>query len=162
MKQPWVDGLESEEPLGQNCSRRTAWPQREAFERSEPSTAGVRSVSIPQTPTPSIADPKKNPSYPQRVHLHEKAHWLEVLGEVKTKLAGYRTKLEDLGSAPNRLAFEKLYAQMLGSEDQVAAAVKRLPQETGHLYEEDHHRVDDALAALDRLVQKWEAASKAG
>jgi hypothetical protein len=119
-------------------------------------------VSIPQTQTPSIADPKKNPSYPQRVHLHEKADWLVKLGEVKTKVAGYRTKLEALAGGPDRLAFEKLYAQMLGSEDQIAAAVKRLPQETGHLYEEDHHRVDDALAALERLVQKWEAATKAG
>jgi hypothetical protein len=118
-------------------------------------------VSIPQTnPTP-ILDPKKNPSYPQRVHLSEKPHWLEVLQSVETRLGEAHQKLQSLDGATNRSVFEKLYAQMQGARDQVAAAVKRLPQETGHLYEEDHHRVDDAVAALDRLFQKWDAATNA-
>jgi hypothetical protein len=119
-------------------------------------------VSIPQTQPTPIADPKKNPSYPQRVHLNEKPHWLGVLRDVETRVAEVRQKLQVIGNVANRPAFEKIYAQMLGSRDQVAAAVKRLPQETGHLYEEDHHRVDDAVAALDRLAQKWEAETKAG
>ncbi len=114
-------------------------------------------MSIPQTNGPApIADPKKNPSYPQRVHLSEKPHWLGVLQTVESRVLEAREKLQGLGNAPGREAFEKLYAQMLGARDQVQAAVKRLPLETGHLYEEDHHRIDDAVAALDRLFQKWE------
>ncbi len=108
-----------------------------------------------------VADPKKNPSYPQRVHLLEKPHWLGVLQSVETRLATPRQKLSVLGNDPKRPAFEKLYAQMLGARDQVADAVKRLPLETGGLYEEDHHRVEEAVAALDRLFQKWDAQTTA-
>lgn len=116
-------------------------------------------MSLSPSPT---ADPKKNPSYPQRVHLSEKPHWLEVLKTTQTRVDEAGTKLQALGPVANRPVFEKLYAQMQGARDQVAAAVKRLPQETGHLYEEDHHRVDDAVAALDRLFAKWETETKIG
>ena len=109
----------------------------------------------------TVADPKKNPSYPQRVHLSEKPHWEEVLRKVETRLAVPKQKLSVLGNDPKRFAFEKIYAQMQGARDQVADAVKRLPQETGGLYEEDHHRVDEAVAALDRLFAKWDAQTSA-
>ncbi len=112
-------------------------------------------------PAPTV-DPKKNPSYPQRVHLSEKPRWLGVLASVESRLDEARQSLKTLGNSPNLALFEKLYAQMLGARDQVQAAVKRLPQETGHLYEEDHHKVDDAVAALDRLFVKWDEASKVG
>ena len=104
-----------------------------------------------------VADPKQNPSYPQRVHLSEKPHWQSVLQKVEDALVVARQKLNVLGNDAKRPAFEKIYAQMLGSRDQIAQAVKRLPLETGHLYEEDHHRVDNAVEALDRLFQKWDA-----
>ena len=103
-----------------------------------------------------LADPRKNPSYPQRTHLAEKPHWLSVLQAVEDRLAIPRQKLNVLGNDPKRAAFERIYAQMLGARDQVAVAVNRLPLETGDLYEEDHHRVDDAVAALDRLFKKWD------
>ncbi len=119
-------------------------------------------MTTPQTPATTVADPKKNPSYPQRVHLSEKPHWLGVLQSVETRVAEAQAKLAALGNVGNREVFEKLHAQLLGARDQVAAAVKRLPLETGHLYEEDHHRVDDGVAALDRLFQKWDEASKGG
>jgi hypothetical protein len=115
-------------------------------------------VSIPQqTATPPVADPKKNPSYPQRVHLGEKPHWQGVLQSVEGRLTVARQKLQALGNDARRPVFERIYAQMLGSRDQVADAVKRLPLETGGLYEEDHHRVEEAVAALDRLFQKWDS-----
>ena len=76
---------------------------------------------------------------------------------VETRLAVPRQKLGVLGQDARRPAFERIYAQMLGARDQIADAVKRLPQETGDLYEEDHHRVDEAFAALDRLFQKWDS-----
>jgi hypothetical protein len=103
-----------------------------------------------------VADPRKNPSYPQRVHLSEKPHWQSVLQNVESRLAVARQKLQVLGNDSKRAAFERIYAQMLGARDQVAVAVKRLPLETGDLYEEDHHRVDEAIAALDRLFKKWD------
>ena len=103
-----------------------------------------------------VDDPRKNPSYPQRVHLHEKPHWQSVLQGVESRLAVPRQKLNVLGNDPKRAAFERIFAQMLGARDQVAEAVKRLPLETGGLYEEDHHRVEEAVAALDRLFKKWD------
>jgi hypothetical protein len=109
----------------------------------------------------AVADPKKNPSYPQRVHLLEKPHWQSVLQTVESRIAVARQKLNVLGNDSKRPAFERIYAQMLGARDQVADAVKRLPQETGGLYEEDHHRVEEAVAALDRLFQKWDSQTTA-
>jgi len=104
-----------------------------------------------------VADPKKNPSYPQRVHLSEKPRWEGILQSVESRLAVPRQKLSVLGHDPKRAAFSRIFAQMQGARDQIAEAIKRLPLETGGLYEEDHHRVDDAVAALDRLFAKWDA-----
>lgn len=109
-----------------------------------------------KAPRPAL-DPKKNPSYPQRTHLLEKPRWLSVLQDVEGRLAVARQELDVLGNDARRPAFERIFAQMLGSRDQVADAVRRLPQETGDLYEEDHHRVDEAVAALDRLFVKWDS-----
>ena len=103
----------------------------------------------------SVADPQKNPSYPQRVHLSEKPLWLETLRKTEKVVADHAQKLNLLGNNPQRTQFERLHAQMLGARDQVADAVKRLPLETGGLYEEDKHRVEYAEAALNRLVDQW-------
>ncbi len=103
------------------------------------------------------ADPYQHPSYPQRVHLLERSHWLGVLKSCEDRIATARQKLSLLGNGPSRVVFERLYAQMLGARDQVADAVRRLPMETGDLYEEDRHRVVAAVAALDRVFQRWEA-----
>ncbi len=112
-------------------------------------------------PKPAL-DPKKNPSYPQRVHLAEKPEWEGKLKAIETRLAIPRQKLGVLSNSdPKRPAFERIYAQMLGCRDQVADAVKRLPLETGGLYEEDKHRVEEAIKALDRLFVKWDAETTA-
>ncbi|WP_435017529.1 hypothetical protein TA3x_005143 [Tundrisphaera sp. TA3] len=103
------------------------------------------------------ADPKKNPSYPPRVHLHEKPKWLAELKEVENRIGYARQMLASLKNDPKRPSFERIYAQMQGARDQVADAVRRLPQETGDLYHEDHHRVADAQAALKRLFDRWES-----
>ena len=118
-------------------------------------------MSNPQVPSlvakPSApADPLKNPSYPKRVHIGEKAHWEAVLKACEDKINPARQKMKVLAAnSPERPVFEKLYAQMLGARDQVADAARRLPGETGGLYEEDHHRLEEAVAALDRLVKMW-------
>ena len=102
-------------------------------------------------------DPRKNPSYPQRVHIHERAHWLGQLQRCEERIEVARQKLNVLGGSPNRAAFERLFAQMLGARDQVADAARRLPMETGDLYEEDKHRLEEAVAALDRVFLRWDS-----
>lgn len=102
-------------------------------------------------------DPRKNPSYPQRVHIHERAHWQGVLQKCEERIDAARQKLNVLGKNSSRPVFERLYAQMLGARDQVADAARRLPMETGDLYEEDKHRLEEAVAALDRVSRRWDS-----
>jgi hypothetical protein len=111
--------------------------------------------AVPVSAAPTI-DPRKNPSYPQRVHIHERAHWQGVLAQCEQRIAGAREKLKVAGNSPNRAAFERLFSQMLGARDQVADAARRMPMETGELYEEDKHRLEQGVAALDRVFEKWE------
>jgi hypothetical protein len=103
-------------------------------------------------------DPRKNPSYPQRVHISERAHWQAAVQRCEEQLTRARDELAALGaSSPNRAALERLYAQLLGTRDQAADAARRLPMETGDLYEEDKHRLEEALSALDRVRSSWDA-----
>jgi hypothetical protein len=125
------------------------------------SPAGVDYVSQslpayePEATTPVIPG-AKNPSYPQRVHIQEKAKWQASVKVCEDQIANARRKLGVLGgnSRPN---LQRLYAQMLGARDQVADAARRLPGETGDLYEEDHHRLEEAMKALERLEKLWKA-----
>jgi len=55
--------------------------------------------------------------------------------------------------------FERMLHQMQGARDQIADSVRRLPMETYDLYEEDRHRLDEAVAALDRLFERWASLS---
>jgi hypothetical protein len=115
-------------------------------------------VSEAETKTPvrtQPVDPLKNPSYPQRAHIHERAKWEAVLKNCEDQVGAARRKLAVLGNRPNRARLERLYVQMLGARDQVADAARRLPGETGDLYEEDHHRLEEAVVALDRVQRLW-------
>lgn len=105
---------------------------------------------------PQPANPLKNPSYPQRVHIHERPHWEGVLRTCEQRIATAKQKLDVIGAGPNREAFNRLYSQMLGARDQVADAVRRLPMETGDLYEEDKHKLEEAVKSLDRVFKRWE------
>jgi len=111
----------------------------------------------PPAATPQARGPLKNPSYPQRVHAHERPHWQGVLAACEERVSVARKKLEAVGNTPNLPALDRLYAQMLGARDQVAEAARRLPGEVGDLYEEDKHRLDEAVAALDRVIRAWDA-----
>src|SRR4051812_28512814 len=102
-------------------------------------------------------NPLRNPSYPQRIHVHERAHWQAVLKSCQERISKAGQKLAVIGAGPNRATFERLYAQMLGARDQVADAAQRLPTETGGLYEEDRHRLEEGVAALDRIFKRWES-----
>ena len=100
------------------------------------------------------ANPNKSPSYPQRVHTHERAQWQAVLKTWEERVAAVRPHLD----APvHRPGLARAYAQMLGAIDQIADAARRLPLEVGDLYEEDKHRLEEAVAALERLLARASA-----
>jgi hypothetical protein len=95
--------------------------------------------------------PWKSPTYPQRVHVRERAHWEGVLRHWDAKIAHCGAELGP-DSSPAR---QRMHVQMRGARDQIADAVRRLPLEVGDLYEEDKHRLEEAVAALERLVGAW-------
>ncbi|MGE3819582.1 MAG: hypothetical protein AB7I30_09110 [Isosphaeraceae bacterium] len=106
---------------------------------------------------PQPTGPFKNPAYPQRVHARERSHWQGVLLACERRIEEARKRLGTIGDSPNRATFYRLHAQMLGARDQVAEAARRLPGEVGDLYEEDKHRLEEAVAALDRVFRAWDA-----
>lgn len=97
-------------------------------------------------------DPRFSPTYPQRIHAGERAHWNAVLADWEQRISEAGLSLSTRGS---RADLERLFAQMLGARDQLVDAVRRLPGESGALYHEDRHRVHEAVAALERLFSKW-------
>lgn len=113
------------------------------------------SANLPATPT-APADPKKNPSYPQRVHLAERPALLALLKTWDTRIANARVKIDVLGNNPGRSAYDRLYAQMQGGRDQLYDCVRRMPGECGHIYDEDKEKLDAAVEALERVFAKWD------
>ncbi len=99
------------------------------------------------TVPPTDVDPNRSPSYPQRVHIRERAQWRAVLESWDAKIARVQasTALSGESSA-------LLFARMAGARDQIADAVNRLPMEVGEMYEEDKHRLEEGVAALERLT----------
>jgi hypothetical protein len=119
----------------------------------------------PQEPAVTSAehlprDSRFSPSYPQRVHLKERSQLIALLNEWKERVAAASQQLAAMPEGPARAARQKLYFQMGGACDQIAEAVRRLPMEVGHLYEEDKLRLDEAVAALERLFRQWEAEKR--
>ena len=100
--------------------------------------------------------PYRNPSYPPRTHTGERAQWMAVLDEWRKKVAAATSKLDVLGNHPKRADFDYVAAQMQGALDQIADSGRRLPGEVGEMYQEDKHKLDQAVAALERLLKKWE------
>jgi hypothetical protein len=96
-------------------------------------------------------DPRKSPSYPQRVNIRERAQWQGVLASWESRLAEARRQRAQSGAGS-----DLLLARMEGARDQIADAVRRLPMEVGHMYEDDKLRVGEAVAALERLFAQWE------
>ena len=113
-------------------------------------------------PRSTPADPWKNPTYPQRVHLHERAHWQGVLDSWSERIASARRAPMTVAMRMDFAPFERMLHQMQGARDQIADAVRRLPMETFDLYEEDRHRLDEAVAALHRLFERWDALASTG
>ncbi len=101
--------------------------------------------------------PFKNPSYPPRVHFDERAKFQESLRSCEDRLKGIRQRLDLLGNHPQKAAHERVYFQMLGAHDQVADTIRRLPVETGALYDEDKERYEIAMAAFERVYKSWDS-----
>lgn len=97
-------------------------------------------------------DPRCSPSYPQRVHIREKAEWAALLKTWEDRVASARRQLP---SIPDQAAASVLLAQMTGSVDQIREAAKRMPGETGDLYDGDRFRLELAVSALERLFARW-------
>lgn len=98
------------------------------------------------------ADAAWNPSYPQRVHLHQRAALRAEVAQLEARVAKLRSE------TPSRLTADeasRVGAQMQGAIDQARDATERMPMEVGDLYSEDHHRFDQAKAALARLFDRW-------
>ena len=123
------------------------------------SALAPRESSDPATATLARDCPAKNPSYPPRTHFGEKQALEEKLRSWDEKIAALAVKLSVLGAGPGRASRERLLHQMMGARDQMAEAVRRMPLETGALYEEDAERLRNAEAALVRLVQRWDAVA---
>ena len=92
----------------------------------------------------------KNPSYPYRVHTHEKPFWDGILRGLDERLNQARELVGADASEPRRF----LLVQLAGARDQVYEMARRLPGEVGELYEEDRHKLEQAVAAFDRVAAK--------
>ena len=103
-------------------------------------------LTVPESATPN---PNHSPSYPQRVHIRERAQWQAVLRTWDDRIAVALASAKGSSEASG-----KLFAQMAGARDQIGEAVKRLPMEVTDLYDEDKHRLEEAVASLERLMAR--------
>ena len=108
----------------------------------------------PASPRPAV--PFKSPTYPVRNHFAERAELEQRIRSIEERIQAARRQLDAQGIRPDRSGPERYYFQMLGARDQLAEAVRRLPLETGALYDEDKERYTEALAAFERAYRRWE------
>lgn len=109
------------------------------------------------TPKTTASNPFKSPSYPQRVHARERPRWAGVLKTWEDRISEAKLKFDRIAPGPKRAPYERLYFQMLGARDQIADAAARLPMEVDSMYEEDKHKLEEGVAALERLFLKWDS-----
>ena len=119
-------------------------------------TTAISEATEPQSGSPRPAVPFKSPTYPVRSHFAERAEMEQRLRSIDERIHAARRQLDAQGSRPDRSGPERYYFQMLGARDQVAESVRRLPLETGALYDEDRERYTEALAAFERAHRRWE------
>ena len=122
------------------------------------SSGGLETTSPPAAGK-LAADPYRSPTYPERVHVHERGQLEEALRTCDQRLSAALQKLNVLANHAEKPRFVRLYHQMRGARDQVAEAVRRLPLEAGGLYNEDRERFLQAVEAMERTWRRWEQAS---
>jgi hypothetical protein len=91
-----------------------------------------------------------------RVHFGEKAALDASLRACDEKIRTVEQKLTALANDPRRAEFERAYYRLLGARDQVAETVRRLPLETGELFDLDKERYEQAVRSFDRVYQLWD------
>src|SRR5208337_1599049 len=70
--------------------------------------------------SPAVANPLRNPSYPQRSHFGERPQLEETLSSWEQKINNLAGILTALGNHPGRATYERLFFQMQGARDQMA------------------------------------------
>jgi hypothetical protein len=125
------------------------------------SSTAITEAAEHDTASPRPKVPFQSPTYPLRVHFGERAPLEERLRTCEERIQAVRQKLDLPGNQPERAGLERLYFQMLGARDQIAEAARRLPLETGALYDEDKERYEEAVAAFERTFRRWEGARPA-
>jgi hypothetical protein len=106
--------------------------------------------------SPNNSKPYQSPTYPQRIHIGERRRWQSVLDLWQGRIEQACARLNTIASGPKREPYERLYFQMCGARDQIAEAAARLPMEVDSMYDEDRHRLECAVAALERLFSRWD------
>ena len=101
-------------------------------------------------------EPYLNPSYPQRDHFAERVRLEEALRTSEERVTAARQKFDANASLAGTAEAVRLYHQLLGVRDQIAECVRRMPLEAGELYTEDKENFERAIAALERVWQRWE------
>ena len=124
------------------------------------STAITEAAEQPHGASPRPAVPFKSPTYPVRNHFLERGDLEAKLRSADERIQAVRQKLDVMGTHPDRAGLERIYFQMVGARDQIAEGVRRLPLETGALYDEDHERYAEAVAAFDRVYRRWESGGR--
>ena len=105
-------------------------------------------------------EPFRNPSYPVRDHFSERTKLEEALRIAEERLDAARRRLEAGGDPARNSDALRLYHQLLGVRDQIAECVRRIPLETGALYDEDAERFKQATDALEPRLAAIGTASK--
>jgi hypothetical protein len=105
---------------------------------------------------PPAPAPFQNPSYPKRIHFGERESLMETLRDVEKRLE-QAARVLNLHAGDSRAASSiRHYHQLAGARDQIAECVRRMPLETGRLYEEDRERLLQAVAAFERVWKDLE------
>jgi hypothetical protein len=121
------------------------------------SSLSVEAGNTPGTVAHPV-DSYHNPSYPQRVHLHERARLDEALRKCDERLNSALQKLNVLANHAQKEVLVRLFHQLQGARDQVAEAARRMPLEVGGLYHEDEERFKQAMDAIERIGGAWDKA----
>lgn len=121
------------------------------------SSLSVEAGNTPGTVAHPV-DSYRNPSYPQRVHLHERARLDEALRKCDERLNSALQKLNVLANHAQKEVLVRLFHQLQGARDQVAEAARRMPLEVGGLYHEDEERFKQAMDAIERIGRAWDKA----
>ncbi len=124
------------------------------------STAITEAAEQPHGGSPRPVVPYKSPTYPARTHFRERTELEQQLRSIGERIEAARQKFNLIGNHSDRAVMERLFYQMLGARDQVAEGVRRLPLETGALYDEDKERYSEAVAAFDRVHRRWESGGR--